>query len=78
MAIATGWSPTSDSAITDERIKNVFVGNKSYKQRSSKVRDDKDSYNGLKDLVESHDLIIIRLGVLGTRTSPRLEPSRRR
>ncbi len=53
------------SIITDERIKNVFVGNESYKQRSSKVRDDKDSYNGLKDLVESHDLMIIRLGFLG-------------
>ena len=53
------------SIITDERIKNVFVGNESYKQRSAKVRDDRDNFNGLKDLVEGYDLLIIRLGFLG-------------
>lgn len=53
------------TVITDERIINVFVGNEHYTSKSKKVRDDKDNYNGLKDLVEGPDLVIIRLGFLG-------------
>jgi hypothetical protein len=49
--------------LTDERIINVYVGNESYKARSG--RSAEGNFNGLKDLVESADLVVVRLGFLG-------------
>ena len=51
--------------LTDERIVNVYVGNERYGSRSKKNRDEQDNFNGLKDLVESPNLVVIRLGFLG-------------
>jgi hypothetical protein len=49
--------------LTDERIINVFVGNENYKARSG--RGHEGNFNGLKDLVEAQDLVVVRLGFLG-------------
>ncbi len=49
--------------LTDERILNVYVGNENYKARSG--RNSSGNVNGLKDLVEAHDLIIVRLDFIG-------------
>lgn len=51
--------------LTDERIVNVYVGNERYSSRSKAKRDDQDTFNGLKDLVEGPSLLIVRLGFLG-------------
>ncbi len=52
--------------VTDEKIKNVFVGNESYKNRQRDERDDIEVHNGLPDLIgENSELVIIRLGHLG-------------
>lgn len=51
--------------ITDERIKNVFVGAEAYRARPKDDRDDGAAYNSLPDLVNSPQLLIIRLGQLG-------------
>jgi hypothetical protein len=52
------------SILTDERIINVYVGNEGYKARS---KNNDGSFNGLKDLVEAPDLVVVRLGFLGYR-----------
>lgn len=52
--------------ITDERLKNVFVGNEGYKSRERKKREDTDAFNGLADIIgDTYDLVVIRLGYLG-------------
>lgn len=52
--------------VTDERIRNVFVGNEQYTTKSRKTRDDVQSNNSLHDLIgETYDLVVIRLGFLG-------------
>lgn len=52
--------------ITDERIKNVFVGSESYKSRPQRVREDIDTFNNIADLVgATYHLVIIKLGYLG-------------
>lgn len=51
--------------VTDERIKNVAVGNESYKGKTEDDRKLTESVNGLRDLVEDPDLVIVRLGFLG-------------
>ena len=51
--------------VTDERILNVYVGNERYGARSKMKRDDMSSFNGLKDLVEEPDLLVVRLGFIG-------------
>jgi hypothetical protein len=52
--------------LTDERIKNVFVGNESYKARSKSRRDEMTTFNSLSDLVGAdYDFVIIQLGHLG-------------
>jgi hypothetical protein len=52
--------------VTDEKIRTVFVGNDSYRQRSKADRDEVVTFNGLGDLVGPDlDLVIIRLGFLG-------------
>lgn len=53
------------SLVTDERVLNVYVGNEQYRSRKLKVRDDVDSFNGLRDLVEDPPLVIVRLGFIG-------------
>lgn len=52
--------------ITDERIKNVFVGAESYKSRAQGLRDEVETYNSIPDLVgANYDLLIIKVGYLG-------------
>lgn len=54
--------------VTDERLKDVYVGNAAYDKRSKKNRDEAPTYNSLGDLVGSDQhLVIIRLGFLGNR-----------
>jgi hypothetical protein len=50
---------------SDERLKNIWVGNESYSNKPKSRRGDEDTVNGLRDLVGGDiDLVIIRLGVL--------------
>jgi len=51
--------------VTDERLKNVFVGNESAKVKPKEERESTKSYNSLSDLVCDHDLLIVMLGFLG-------------
>ncbi len=51
--------------ITDARVKDIYVGDESYSKKAKKKRDDEDSFNSLRDLLEDPDLVIIRLGFLG-------------
>lgn len=52
--------------VTDEKIKNVFVGNEGYRARSKELRDDMPTFNSLEDLLGGDiDLAIIKLGYLG-------------
>jgi hypothetical protein len=51
--------------VTDERIKNVFVGNESARVKPKEERETTKSYNSLSDLVCDHDLVILLLGYLG-------------
>jgi hypothetical protein len=50
---------------TDVEIKNVFVGAESYGARPRSVREDKETYNSVADLMGLHDLVICRLGRFG-------------
>ena len=52
--------------VTDERLKNVFVGNESYAARSRKDRDYLQTMNSMGDLIGiESDLVVILLGYLG-------------
>lgn len=52
--------------VTDEKLRTVWVGNESYKQRAKSERDEVVTFNGLADLVGPElDLVVIRLGFLG-------------
>lgn len=52
--------------VTDERLKNVFVGAEAYVARGRKKRDDMSTVNSLSDLIGADfHLVIIRLGFLG-------------
>lgn len=51
--------------ITDQQIKNVYVGNEQYKARSVAQRDEVQTFNSLADLVADYDLVIIKLGYIG-------------
>jgi len=52
--------------ITDERIRNVFVGSESYKARSLKDREAVSTYNNLSQFAGADwELVIIKLGYLG-------------
>lgn len=54
------------AVVTDERIKNVYVGNEQYRAREVAIRNDYESTNSLHDLLgEDFDLVILRLGFLG-------------
>lgn len=54
--------------VTDERVRNVFVGNEQYSHRTRKTRDDVEANNSLRDLLgETWHLAIIRIGFLGYR-----------
>jgi len=53
--------------VTDERLKNVWVGNEAYDKRSRKKRDEMATFNSLSDLIGADQhLVIIRLGSLTT------------
>lgn len=51
--------------ISDERIKNVFVGNESAVRKGKDEKDRGETFDGLESLVGEHDLLIIQLGFLG-------------
>jgi hypothetical protein len=52
--------------VTDEKLRTVWVGNESYKQRAKSERDDLMTFNGLGDIIgPDYDLVILRLGFLG-------------
>jgi len=51
--------------ITDQDIKQVFVGSEGYHVRPKGTREEIRTFNQLKDLVGPPDLLIIRLGHLG-------------
>jgi len=52
--------------ITDERLKNVWVGNEQYKSLSAEARDVVPTFNSLADLLgPDQDLVIIKLGYFG-------------
>lgn len=51
--------------VTDERIKSVWLGSEAYHKKQAKKREDGDTYNGLRDLLEPPDLVLLRLGFLG-------------
>jgi hypothetical protein len=51
--------------VTDQQIKNVYVGNEQYKNKPKGSRDSEEVFNSLTDLMEGHDLVILRLGFIG-------------
>lgn len=53
--------------ITDEKIKNVYVGNEHFRSKTREEGERETSYNGLSDIMCEHDLVILRLGFLGHR-----------
>jgi len=57
--------PLRFTIITDQQIKNVYVGNERYNQRSFREREDRPTLNSLTDLVTDYDLVIIKLGYIG-------------
>lgn len=53
--------------VTDQQIKNVFVGNEQYRARPRDRRESAEVFNSLGDLVGDRDLVIIKLGYIGHR-----------
>lgn len=52
--------------VTDEKLKNVWLGNEKYSSKSRKNREEGVTYNSLGDLIgDNYNLLIIRLGCLG-------------
>lgn len=52
--------------LTDGDLRDIFVGNKQYKAKPIARRDKEEVFNGLGDLLEMNDdLLIIRVGYLG-------------
>jgi len=52
--------------VTDEGLKDVWVGNKAYKAMSSEAREVVPTFNSLSDLLGADiDLVIIKVGYLG-------------
>jgi hypothetical protein len=51
--------------VNDEKLLRVYVGDFAYNKRSTKVRDDIETYNNLSDLISAPSLLIVRLGKLG-------------
>lgn len=51
---------------TDERLKNVWVGNEQYKSLPTQTRESIPTFNSLTDLLGANqDLVIIKLGYIG-------------
>ncbi len=51
--------------VTDERLKNIWVGNEAYQSKPKRKRDNAETYNSLADIIGSDiDLVIVRLGFL--------------
>lgn len=53
--------------VNDEKLLRVYLGDFAYSRRSSRVRDEIETYNNLADLVSGHSLLVVRLGKLGYR-----------
>lgn len=52
--------------VTDERLKNLYLGNEAHRSKSRKKQEDSDSYNCISDFIgPMFDLVVIRLGYLG-------------
>lgn len=52
--------------VTDGDLRDIFVGNKNYKARPLRLRENEDTFNGIGGLLEANDdLLIIRVGFLG-------------
>ena len=52
--------------VSDQRVVDVYVGAESYKNKAAKDREYGENNNSLSDLVEEPDLLLLRLGVLGS------------
>ena len=66
LALASGGLNFDFLVITDQQIKNVYVGNEQFKSKSLDRRMAEESFNSLGDLVgQEHHLVIIRLGFIG-------------
>ena len=52
--------------VSDADLLDIWLGNRSYKQRSIEVRNDIDTYNALNDVLADITLLIVRLGVRKT------------
>lgn len=52
--------------VNDQRIVDVYVGNESFKNKAARDREDGENNNSLSDLVREQDLLLLRLGVLGS------------
>lgn len=55
--------------VNDEKLVRVYVGDFAYSKRSTKVRDEIETYNNLSDLVFEQSLLIVRLGKLKWKNS---------
>jgi len=52
--------------VTDEKLKNVYLGKEAYAAKAKDLRDADENYNSLTDLIgEDFSLVIICLGYLG-------------
>jgi hypothetical protein len=52
--------------VTDERLKNLYLGNEAHQNKTRKRRGEEESYNCISDFIgPMFDLVIIRLGYLG-------------
>jgi hypothetical protein len=65
LVLGCKWSCLRYVIITDQQIKNVYVGNEQYKNRAFAERDSRPILNSLSDLVADYDLVIIKLGYIG-------------
>jgi len=50
--------------VTDEILLPVWLGKRAYLQRAKDVRDDGQTFNDLRDLLEGPSLVILKLGVM--------------
>jgi hypothetical protein len=52
--------------VTDERLKNIYVGNEDFRSRPKSTRNDVQTYNSMADIIgDDYHLVIIKLGYLG-------------
>jgi hypothetical protein len=53
--------------VTDELLLSVWLGKRAYIQRAKDKRDDGQTFNDLRDLLDSPSLVILKLGVMQSR-----------